>query len=119
LAERPVTRLSAGERHRVLLARALATGAPLQFWDEPFAALDVRHALEGLKLAHELTQAGRSMLISLHDLRLAHCLDAVAVMQAGRLCAFGPPDEVLTPALVHEVFGVRTRAGPGLIIELP
>jgi iron complex transport system ATP-binding protein len=118
LAERPVTRLSGGERHRVLLARALATGAPLQLWDEPFAALDVRHALEGLKLAGELARAGRTMLLSLHDLRLAHCLDAVAVLQGGRLRAFGPPAEVLTPALLQEVFGVRARTGPGLILEL-
>ena len=119
LAERPVTRLSGGERHRVLLARALVTGAPLQFWDEPFAALDVRHALEGLKLANELARAGRTLLLSLHDLRLAHCLDAVVVLQGGRLRAFGPPAEVLTPALLHEVFGVRARTGPGLILELP
>lgn len=119
LAERPVTRLSGGERHRVLLARAWVTAAPLQFWDEPFAALDVRHALEGLKLAHELTRAGHTMLLSLHDLRLAHCLDAVVVLQSGRLRAFGSPAEVLTPALLHEVFGVRARTGSGLIIELP
>jgi len=119
LAERPVNRLSGGERHRVLLARALATAAPLQLWDEPFAALDVKHALEGLKLAAALSRAGITLLISMHDLKLAYCLDAVAVMQAGRLRAFGPPDEVLTPALLLEVFGVHARTGPGLILELP
>jgi iron complex transport system ATP-binding protein len=119
LAERPVTRLSGGERQRVLLARALATDAPLQLWDEPLAALDVRHALETLRLAGELARGGRTMLFSLHDLRVAHCLDVVAVLQAGRLRAVGRPDEVLTEELLHDVFGVRARQSPGLTLELP
>lgn len=119
LAARPVTRLSGGERQRVVLARALVTEAPLQLWDEPLAALDVRHALDALKLAGELTRAGRTVLFSLHDLRLAHCLDAVAMLQGGRLRAFGRPEEVLRPALLEEVFGVRARSGPGMILELP
>lgn len=119
LAERPVNRLSGGERHRVLLARALVTNAALQLWDEPLAALDVRHALDALILARELTRAGKTVLLSLHDLRIAHCLDVVAVLDAGRLRAVGSPEEVLTPALLLEVFGVRARTAPGLILELP
>jgi iron complex transport system ATP-binding protein len=119
LADRPVNRLSGGERQRVLLARAYATGAQLQLWDEPLSALDPRHALEGMKLAGELARGGRTLLLSLHDLRAAHCLDLVIVLQAGRLRAAGPPDEVLTPELLHEVFGVRARTAPGLTLELP
>lgn len=119
LAQRPVTRLSGGERQRVLLARALVTEAPLQLWDEPFAALDVRHALEGLRLAAELARGGRTMLFSLHDLRVAHCLDVVIVLHEGRLRAIGPPAEVLTPDLLLNVFGVQSRTAPGLSLELP
>ena len=119
LAARPVNRLSGGERQRVLLARAFATGASLQLWDEPFSALDPRHALEGMKLASELARGGRTLLLSLHDLRAAHCLDLVIVLQAGRLRALGPPAETLTPELLHEVFGVRARTAPGLMLELP
>ena len=119
LAGRPVNRLSGGERERVLLARALATGAALQLWDEPLAPLDPRHALEVLHLARELTRAGTTMLFSLHDLRVANCLDMVVVLQAGRLRAAGPPATVLTPDLLHEVFGVRARTTEGLTLELP
>ncbi len=119
LADRPVNRLSGGERHRVLLARALATGAPLQLWDEPLAALDVRHALEVLVLAGEIKRAGRTLLLSLHDLRLAHRLDAVIVLHEGRLRAAGPPATVLTSALLREVFGVRAEIAPGLVLKLP
>jgi len=119
LADRPVNRLSGGERQRVLLARALATAAPLQLWDEPLAALDPRHALEVLTLASAHARAGGTLLLSLHDLRLAHCLDLLLVMHAGRLHASGRPDDVLTPACLLDVFGVRARQLPGLTLELP
>ena len=119
LADRPVNRLSGGERHRVLLARALATEAPLQLWDEPLAALDVRHALEVLLLAGEMKRAGHTLFLSLHDLRIAHCLDLVIVLHEGRLRAAGPPTTVLTPALLREVFGVQAEMAPGLVVRLP
>ena len=120
LAARPVNQLSGGERQRVLLARALATQAPLQLWDEPLAPLDVRHALDVLVLARELTHGrGSTVFISLHDLRVAHCLDAIVVLHAGRLRAAGSPPAVLTPELLLEVFGVKSRTAEGLVLELP
>jgi len=119
LAQRPVNRLSGGERERVLLARALVTEAPLQLWDEPLAALDPKHALEVLMHARRITRAGGTLLLSLHDLRLAYCLDFVVVLHEGRLRAAGPPEAVLTPELLFEVFGVRAKQTPGLTLELP
>lgn len=118
LSDRPVNQLSGGERHRVLLARAMATGAALQLWDEPFAALDVRHVLDGLKLARELAQSGSTVVFSLHDLRLAQGLDLVVVLHGGRLRTVGRPEQVLTAQVVQEVFGVRSRIEPGLVLEL-
>lgn len=118
LEHRPVNRLSGGERHRVLLARALATAAPIQVWDEALAALDVRHALQTLKHADHLKRAGSTVLLSLHDLRLAHCLDEVVVLSDGRLVAHGAPDDVLTESLFRDVFGVTARMAPGLTLEL-
>jgi iron complex transport system ATP-binding protein len=118
IAERPVNQLSGGERHRVLLARALATDASLHLWDEPLAQLDVRHALTTLNTARELTRRGKTLLFSVHDLRVAQALDLVIVLQDRRLRGIGSPAEVLTPALLHDVFGVRSRIEPGLTLEL-
>lgn len=119
LAGRPVDRLSGGERQRVMLARALVTQAPLQLWDEPLAPLDPRHGLEVLTLAGELKRAGKTVVMSLHDLRVAHCLDVIVVLDGRRLRAVGKPHDVLTPELLREVFGVRARMGETLILELP
>lgn len=119
LANRPVNRLSGGERQRVMIARALVTEASLQLWDEPLAPLDPRHALEVLTHARRVTKAGTTMLLSLHDLRAAYCLDFVVVLHQGRLRAAGPPEHVLTPELLMDVFGVRAKQSLGLTLELP
>lgn len=119
LAERPVTRLSGGERHRVGLARALATGAPLQLWDEPVAQLDVRHALEVMRLARRLADGGGTVLVSLHDLRAAYRFDRVLVLDQGRLVGNGAPHGVLTAPLIREVFRVEATFVESLVPELP
>ena len=119
LAERPVTRLSGGERRRVFLARALATGAPLQLWDEPTANLDVRHGLEVHALARSLARRGDTVLLSLHDIRAAYRFDRVLVLQRGELVADGPPHEVLTAPLIREVFRVEAKFVESLVPELP
>jgi iron complex transport system ATP-binding protein len=119
LAGRPVTRLSGGERHRVGLARALATGAPIQLWDEPVAQLDVRHALEVMRLARRLADAGGTIVVSLHDLRAAYRFDRVLVLDHGRLVGNGRPHDVLTAPLIREVFRVEATFVESLVPELP
>ena len=119
LRDRPITQLSGGERRRVFLARALATGAGLQLWDEPAASLDVRHGLEVLHLARRLALQGATLLVSLHDLRTALCFDRVLVLDQGSLVGFGPPEQVLTPELIQAVFRVRALKTEALVLELP
>ena len=97
--------LSGGEQQRVLLARALAQEAGLLILDEPTNHLDVRAQLEVLDLVRNLRM---TTLTALHDLdhAVSYC-DRVAVMAKGELVAVGVPTDVLTPDLVHDVFGVR------------
>ncbi|GAA1302051.1 ABC transporter ATP-binding protein [Saccharothrix xinjiangensis] len=104
-ARRSFTTLSGGEQQRVLIARALAQEAGLLILDEPTNHLDVRAQFEVLDLLRRL---GLTTLTALHDLdhAVSYC-DRVAVMAQGRLVAVGAPTDVLTPDLVHDVFGVR------------
>ena len=119
LATRPITQLSGGERRRVFLARALATGAPIQLWDEPASSLDVRHALEVYALAHRLAERGSTLLVSLHDIRAAYRFSRVLVLDRGRLVGDGPPHDVLTADLIRDVFRVEARFVTSLVPELP
>jgi iron complex transport system ATP-binding protein len=104
-ADRRFAELSGGERQRVLLARAFAQRPDLLVLDEPTNHLDVRHQVELLAL---LRGRGRTTLVSLHDLNAAASVcDRLHVLHEGRVVASGPPREVLRPALLAEVFGVR------------
>jgi len=107
LAARAFTGLSGGEKQRVLLARALVQQSRVLVLDEPTNHLDIAFQLE---LMHIISNLGLTTIAALHDLNLAiaHC-DEVAVMQSGRVAAFGRPEDVLTPELIGDVFGVRSH----------
>ncbi|MCM6773262.1 ABC transporter ATP-binding protein [Nocardia sp. CDC159] len=104
-AERPVDRMSGGERQRVLLARALVQDTPLLLLDEPTNHLDVTHRLALLELVRELD---RTAVLALHDLALAdrYC-DRVMVVHNGTAGPLGPPEIALDPVVLAEVFQVR------------
>jgi iron complex transport system ATP-binding protein len=110
LAERPVTLLSGGERQRVLIARSLATLAPILLLDEPTASLDIDHSLDVLDLCYSLTSSGRTVVIATHDLNaVCRYVDQVALLESGRLVALGDPKAVLTDENLERTFRVRTE----------
>lgn len=117
LADRGVLDMSGGERARVLLARLLATRAPLLVADEPVAGLDPDAQLLTLDLLRGEVEQGSSVVVTLHDLGLAaRTCDRIVVLSRGRIVADAPPRQALSPAVLAEVFGldgalIETEAG--------
>jgi iron complex transport system ATP-binding protein len=121
LATRPVDELSGGQRQRVWIAMALAQGTDLMLLDEPTTFLDLAHQVEVLDLLVELNQEeGRTIVMVLHDLnhacRYSHHLIA---MREGRVVATGTPEEVVTEALVKDVFDLRSLVMPDPVSGTP
>ncbi|HWL44265.1 MAG TPA: ABC transporter ATP-binding protein [Ilumatobacter sp.] len=108
LADRSVDELSGGQRQRVWIAMALAQETDLLLLDEPTTFLDIAHQIEVLDLVAQLNRdAGRTVVVVLHDLNLA-CRYAhhLVAMRGGRIVASGTPHEVITASTVEEVFGL-------------
>ncbi|RCV48492.1 ABC transporter ATP-binding protein [Marinitenerispora sediminis] len=109
LADRPLETLSGGERQRVRLALALAQDTRILLLDEPTTYLDVRHQLEVMELVRAFAER-LTVVMVLHDLdHAARYAGRLLALRDGRLAADGPPADVLSPALLRDVFGVAGR----------
>ncbi|MHC1743170.1 MAG: ABC transporter ATP-binding protein [Syntrophobacteraceae bacterium] len=117
LQTRPFATLSEGEKQRTLVAWALAQQARFLILDEPTNHLDIRYCLEILETVRQL---GVTTVAVLHDLNLAGMFcETLLVLHRGKVRAHGPPAEVLTPRLIHEVFGVGSLVRPHPVTGRP
>ncbi|MEZ5755501.1 MAG: heme ABC transporter ATP-binding protein [Paracoccaceae bacterium] len=132
-AHRPIHALSGGERQRIHLARVLAQarqprndqGPMWLFLDEPVSSLDIAHQILVMRRAARFAQEGGGVIAVLHDLNLAAmAADHVILLGDGRLLAAGPPQEVLTDALLSTAYHCRIRVnltpdtGPFLLPQM-
>ncbi len=118
LQQRSYTLMSGGEQQRVQLARVLA-----QIWeavdgdenaeesvlilDEPTSAFDLAHQQMMLQMMRQMAALKVGLVVVLHDLNLAtRCADQMVVLHQGGIAAMGEPSDIVTPALINDVFGV-------------
>ena len=111
---RVFSQLSAGQKQRVVLARAMAQAArqgKVMLLDEPTSALDLRHVHHTMTTLVNLARSGLAVLVVVHDLNLtAQYADIVWLLDQGRLAAVGPWQTVLDPTVLEPVYGTQLRA---------
>lgn len=93
---------------------ALAQDTGLILLDEPTTYLDMAHQLEVLELLQALNRdEGKTIALVIHELNLAaRFSDWMIALKSGAICGAGTPDEVMTPALLREVFGLDALIEP-------
>jgi iron complex transport system ATP-binding protein len=107
LASRTFQALSGGERHRTMIARALAQQAPILLLDEPTAFLDLKHQIDIHGVLKALNrQRNVTVVLVSHDLNLAsqHC-DRLVLLHEGRVYQSGAPEQVVTLDHIRTVYG--------------
>jgi iron complex transport system ATP-binding protein len=106
IKEKEINELSAGERQRVIIARALAQEPMLLFLDEPTSHLDIGHQVQILDLLKHLNkEQNLTVVMVMHDLNLAseYC-NRIILLNEGRIFKDGAPGEVLTYQNIEAVY---------------
>lgn len=106
---RTFSKLSGGEKQRTLIARALVQNADFLILDEPTNHLDIGYQIQLMDLVKSLKM---TTLAAIHDINLAamYC-DYLIVIHKGKIIKVGSPEEVITVALLKEIFGVNAYVG--------
>ncbi|MDD4356586.1 MAG: ABC transporter ATP-binding protein [Smithellaceae bacterium] len=108
-AHRRFNELSAGERQRVLIARALAQEPKILLLDESTVFLDLKHQAQFLSLLRQLNRDRHLTVIFVtHDVNLAaQNADQLLLLYKGKKYAIGTPADVLTARNMKEVYDVE------------
>lgn len=110
IKDQDFTKISDGQRQRVMLARAICQEPQILVLDEPTSFLDVKYKLEFLSVLQELTRKkGLIVIMSLHELELAERVsDKVLCVKGKYVEHFGPPDEIFQPGYIRALFDIET-----------
>lgn len=121
LAGRRLDQLSAGERQRVLIARAICQEPRIIILDEPTAPLDLAHQIQVMDLLERLRREnGITVIMVSHDLNLAAMYaDRLLLLCDGRLVSMGRPQDVLTFGTLEQAYGCVLLVDENPIMKVP
>ncbi len=108
-SDRSFSNLSGGEKQRTLIARALVQNTDFLILDEPTNHLDIGYQIQLMDLIKSLNI---TTLSAIHDMNIAsmYC-DYLIVMKDGEIKDFGKVEDVITPQMLKEIFGVNAYVG--------
>ena len=112
LGAQMVGAMSAGEKRRVLIARALVHRPRQLLLDEPSNALDLAAQRELRETLRRLAEEGTGLVLVTHHLGdILPEIERIILMSGGRIIADGPREELLTEARLSELFNAPVRIG--------
>ncbi len=104
------TRISDGQRQRVMLARAICQEPEIILMDEPTSFLDVKYKLEFLSILQNLQRKKQlTVIMSLHELELAQRVsDQILCVKGAYVERYGTPEEIFQPGYIQSLFEIKT-----------
>lgn len=108
IKQQDFTKISDGQRQRIMLARAICQEPEVLIMDEPVSYLDIKHKLEFLSALLKLReQKGLTVIMSLHELELAEIIsDKILCLKGETVEKYGSPKEIFTEGFLHRLFDI-------------
>jgi iron complex transport system ATP-binding protein len=104
--------MSAGEKRRIMIARALVHRPRQLLLDEPSNALDLAAQRNLRETMRNLMNQGTGLVLVTHHLGdIPPEIDRVILMRHGRILNDGPREQLLTAPILSELFGTEVRLG--------
>lgn len=105
--ERSFSKLSGGEKQRIVIARALVQETEVLILDEPTNHLDIGSQIKTLKL---LKESDKTILTALHDLNIAskYC-DVIFVIDDGKVLKYGKPRDIIDRGLIKKLYDIDSE----------
>ncbi|MDO4168991.1 MAG: ABC transporter ATP-binding protein [Lachnospiraceae bacterium] len=109
MKDQDFTKISDGQKQRVMLARALAQQPDIIILDEPTSFLDIKYKLEFLSIIHKLSRENKlTVIMSLHEVELAQKIsDQIACFRNGYMDRYGPPKEIFSNDYLLELYDIQ------------
>ncbi len=100
--------VSDGQKHRVMLARAICQEPEILVLDEPTSYLDIRYKLEFLAILEEMRdKKNLTVVMSLHELELAKMIsDQILCLKGAYVERYGTPEEIFEGDFIRELYGI-------------
>lgn len=110
IKDQDFTKISDGQRQRVMLARAICQEPDIIILDEPTSYLDVKYKLEFLSILQEMKRKKKlTVIMSLHELELAERIsDKILCVNGTQVERFGVPEEIFKPGYISKLFSIET-----------
>lgn len=120
MKDKQVSALSGGQRQRAFVAMCIAQDTPYVLFDEPTSFLDIRYQYEVLDLMAALHAQGKTVVAVLHDIaQAARYATDLVVMKDGAIHALGSPDQIVTEAMLEQVYGLKARVFADPVTNTP
>lgn len=102
------TKISDGQRQRVMLARAICQEPEIIILDEPTSFLDVKYKLEFLSILQKMREKkGLTVIMSLHELELAERVsDRILCLKGEYAQRYGTPKEIFQSGCIRQLFDI-------------
>lgn len=109
-ADQPFSKISDGQRQRLLLARAICQEPEIIVLDEPTSVLDIRHKLELLDVLKTMVRTQNvAVLMSLHEIDLAEKIsDRVILVASDRVVRCDTPENIFRDDVIRQLYGIET-----------